>query len=269
MKRIEIIAGEATYANLKTFEDIEQLNVTVRHYKDMLADMALRQDVKRNLLTVIGYIKRYSCRFFGVSWRGKRKIAADLKMCDKTITRLCKRLEKLGFIKQYAMKRTSDMQQTSNAIVIQPSGFCVNNGVSAPTFAEKMQNVRQDTEKMSDHEYNTSLKQNPLLHKTYQPTAPLTFYRCFKEFVTMTIGDDQPLISRLFGVYRAHTTILTKYGAYAVEDVEHAGYEALKTAVMASKTKRVRSLPGFYNGVLDRFLDRLGNEESERVLAEI
>jgi hypothetical protein len=46
-------------------------------------------------------------------------------------------------------------------------------------------------------------------------------------------------------------------------------YEALKATVMASKTKRVHSLPGFYNGVLDHFLDRLGKEDGERVLAEI
>jgi hypothetical protein len=65
---------------------------------------------------------------------------------------------------------------------------------------------------MSDQENNTSLKQNPLLHNTYQPTAPLTFYRRFKDFIEGTTGQDQRLISRLFGVYRVHTTILTKYG---------------------------------------------------------
>jgi hypothetical protein len=73
---------------------------------------------------------------------------------------------------------------------------------------------------MSDQENNISLKQKPLLHNTYGPAAPLTFYRRFKDFIEGTIGQDQRLISRLFGVYRAHTTILTKYGATP----QHVGY---------------------------------------------
>jgi DNA-binding Lrp family transcriptional regulator len=248
-----MIAGEATYTNLTTFEDIEQLNKTVRHYKDLIADMDLRQDVKRNLLTVIEYIKRHSCRFFGVSYKGKRKIAADLEMSDKTITRLCKRLEVLGFVKQYAMKRSSDMQQTVNAIVIQPI---------------EHKNVRQEATKMSDQENNISLKQDHLLHNTYQPAAPVSFYRRFKEFVSMTIGEDQPLVSRLYGVYKAHTTVLTKYGAYEQETVEHVGYKALRASVMAMKSKRINNLPGFYNGVLDRMLDRMTVEETIEILPE-
>ena len=252
-RTIEMIAGEATYTNLTTFEDIEQLNKTVRHYKDLIADMDLRQDVKRNLLTVIEYIKRHSCRFFGVSYKGKRKIAADLEMSDKTITRLCKRLEVLGFVKQYAMKRSSDMQQTVNAIVIQPI---------------EHKNVRQEATKMSDQENNISLKQDHLLHNTYQPAAPVSFYRRFKEFVSMTIGEDQPLVSRLYGVYKAHTTVLTKYGAYEQETVEHVGYKALRASVMAMKSKRINNLPGFYNGVLDRMLDRMTVEETIEILPE-
>jgi DNA-binding Lrp family transcriptional regulator len=196
-RTIEMIAGEATYTNLTTFENIEQLNETVRHYKDIITDMNLRQDVKRNLLTVIEYIKRYSCRFFGVSYKGKRKIAADLEMSDKTITRLCKRLEALGFVKQYAMKRSSDMQQTVNAIVIQPI---------------EHKNVRQEAAKMSDQENNISLKQDPLLHNTYQPAAPKTFYYQFKAFIQNTIGENQSLINRLFGVYKAQTAVLVRYG---------------------------------------------------------
>jgi DNA-binding Lrp family transcriptional regulator len=252
-RTIEMIAGEATYTNLTTFENIEQLNETVRHYKDLIIDMNLRQDVKQNLLTVIEYIKRYSCRFFGVSYKGKRKIAADLEMSDKTITRLCKRLEALGFVKQYAMKRSSDMQQTVNAIVIQPI---------------EHKNVRQEATKMSDQENNISLKQDPLLHNTYQPAAPVSFYRRFKEFVSMTVGEDQRLTSRLYGVYKAHTTVLTKYGAYEQATVEHVGYKALRAAVMAMKSKRIKNLPGFYNGVLDRMLDRMTIEETTEILSE-
>lgn len=251
-KNIEIIAGETAYASLTSFETVEQLNQTVRQYKDMINAMELRQDLKRNLLTVMEYLKRHSCKFFGVSFKGKRKIAADLEMSDKTITRLCKRLEVLGFIKQYAMKRSNDMQQTSNAIVIQPS---------------KTENVRQKAVKMSDQKNNIFLKQNQLLNNTYSAKS-VTFYQRFRSLLENMVGQNQSLTSRLYGVYRAHSTALVKHGAFDKQDVENVAMTALQTAVMRTKKKKIRNLAGFYNGVLNKMLDRFVLEDCVRVLAE-
>lgn len=251
-KNIEIIAGETAYASLTSFETVEQLNQTVRQYKDMINAMELRQDLKRNLLTVMEYLKRHSCKFFGVSFKGKRKIAADLEMSDKTITRLCKRLEVLGFIKQYAMKRSNDMQQTSNAIVIQPA---------------KTENVRQKAVKMSDQKNNIFLKQNQLLNNTYSAKS-VTFYQRFRSLLENMVGQNQSLTSRLYGVYRAHSTALVKHGAFDKQDVENVAMTALQTAVMRTKKKKIRNLAGFYNGVLNKMLDRFVLEDCVRVLAE-
>lgn len=248
---IEIVAGEAAYARLATFKDVDQLNEVVRRYKDMINDMNLRQDVKRNLLKVIEHIKRYSCRFFGVSWQGKRKIAKDLNMSDRTIIRLCQRLETFGFIKQHEMKRSSDMQQTTNAIVIQPL---------------KTESVRQESAKVSDQENNISLKQNnKLLHNTYA-AQPVTLYQRFKSFITNINNNDQSLASKMYGVYRANTVALTKYGAYNQQDIENIAMTALHTSVMCTKTKNIRNLPGFFNGVLNKMIDRYVYEESELAL---
>jgi DNA-binding Lrp family transcriptional regulator len=251
-KNIEIIAGETAYASLMSFETVEQLNQTVRQYKSMINAMELRQDLKRNLLTVMEYLKRHSCKFFGVSFKGKRKIAADLEMSDKTITRLCKRLEVLGFIKQYAMKRSNDMQQTSNAIVIQPA---------------KTENVRQKAVKMSDQKNNIFLKQNQLLNNTYSAKS-VTFYQRFRNLLENMVGQNQSLTSRLYGVYRAHSTALVKHGAFDKQDVENVAMTALHTAVMRTKKKKIRNLAGFYNGVLNKMLDRFVLEDCARVLVE-
>jgi DNA-binding MarR family transcriptional regulator len=115
---IEIVFSEETLANLQTFKSVEELNKTVYRYKKQIQRMKSR--AKKNAITVLEYLKRHSCKFTGVSWKGKRKIAADLGMSDKTVTRICKWLEENGFIRQYEMKRPSDMRQTANAIVIQP-----------------------------------------------------------------------------------------------------------------------------------------------------
>ncbi|GAB6004476.1 hypothetical protein JCM12214_03760 [Geobacillus vulcani] len=117
-KAIEIIFSEETLANLQSFKSVEELNKTVYRYKKRIK----RSDYKgkQNALAILEYLKRHSCKFIGVSWKGKRKIAADLGISDKTVTRVCQWLEKNGFIRQYEMKRPSDMRQTANAIVIQP-----------------------------------------------------------------------------------------------------------------------------------------------------
>jgi Fe2+ or Zn2+ uptake regulation protein len=117
-RAIDIVFSEETLANLQSFKSVEELNKTVYRYKKRIK----RSDYKgkKNALAILEYLKRHSCKFFGVSWKCKKKIAADLGVHVKTVTRVCKWLEENGFIRQYEMKRPSDMRQTANAIVIQP-----------------------------------------------------------------------------------------------------------------------------------------------------
>lgn len=248
-----IIANETAFTNLATFENIDQLNETVRHYKDMIADMNLRQDVKRNLLTVLEYIKRHSCRFFGVSWKGKRKIAADIGMSDKTVTRLCKRLESLGIVKQHAMKRASDMNQTSNAIVILPP-------------VAKTENVRQESAKMSDQKNNISLRQNRYINNNTYPAGPvpLSPYVKFKQFVGNFVSD-RKLTNKLYGIYLAQTSYIRDH--YEATDLFDIGTQALKIAFQATKRKKLRNIAGYYHGTLDRLLDRLYAETVAEMLS--
>src|SRR5690606_20882465 len=84
------------------------------------------------------------------------------------------------------------------------------------------------------------------------------FYARFKAFIGSTIGkDSQRLVSRLYGVYLSHSAPLLRSNAFDKVDVEQAGYNALHVAIMAMKSKKIRNLAGYYNGVLDKMLDRL------------
>ncbi|MBG9841749.1 cytosolic protein [Bacillus tropicus] len=112
---ITIIAGNETYENLATFKTIDELNKTVRAYKEKFADQ-----LNKTQLAVLNKLHNYSSKFFGVSFRTKKNIAEDLNISRRTVIRVCLHLESLGIIKQLEMKRNSDMRQTSNAIVIQP-----------------------------------------------------------------------------------------------------------------------------------------------------
>ncbi|MED3084668.1 helix-turn-helix domain-containing protein [Bacillus toyonensis] len=125
---ITIIAGDETYKNLTTFKTIDELNKTVRAYKEKFA-----AQLNKNQLAVLNHLHNYSSKYFGVSFKSKKKIAEALHISRRTVIRACQHLESLGMIKQLEMKRKSDMRQTSNIIVIQPIIMEEQIVIQAPT----------------------------------------------------------------------------------------------------------------------------------------
>lgn len=136
------------------------------------------------------------------------------------------------------MKRASDMQQTSNAIVIQP--------IVTQEPAEDVTPVKQ----------KPSLKQNNYLHNTF-PTGAISPYIRFKDFVSYFIKDLK-MANRLYGVYLAQTHY--QQDCYETSDLLNMGIQAVKTAFQATKRKKIRNIAGYFDGVLDRMLDRLYDE---------
>lgn len=106
-----LIAKESTYTSLASFTDVEQMNEIVRAHRSA-------HDLSPTELEVLDVLARHSCKYPGVSFLTKNNIAGKIAKSRRTIIRTCKRLESLGIIAQHSLKRTSDMQQTSNAIVI-------------------------------------------------------------------------------------------------------------------------------------------------------
>ena len=86
---------------------------------------------------------------------------------------------------------------------------------------------------------------NKLLRNTYS-----AFKAAVESFVS-----DRKLTNRLYGIYLAHTSYLK--GAYDSETLEEIGLYAVRQTFVATKRKHIRNLAGYYNGVLDRMLDRL------------
>ncbi|HDR5351121.1 TPA: helix-turn-helix domain-containing protein, partial [Bacillus thuringiensis] len=119
-KKINVIATKETFHNLSTFKEVEELNKTIRAYRDNIRMSIKRTDVQFKLITLLEILKRHSCKYVGVSFLCKNRIAEKMEVSYKTIQRLMKKLVDLEMIKQVAMKRKKDMLQTSNAIIIQP-----------------------------------------------------------------------------------------------------------------------------------------------------
>lgn len=132
-KRIDVIASEESYSNLSSFTNVEELNKTVRLYRDYIKVSVSRSDVQSRLIALLELLKRHSCKQIGVSYMCKNTIAEKLELSYKTVQRLMKKLEELNVIRQVSMKRKKDMLQTANAIIIQP----VNEDVSDKTNTKK------------------------------------------------------------------------------------------------------------------------------------
>ena len=147
-QKIQIIASEETYKNLQTFADISELNEAVRAHKERFKD-----DLTKSAVKVLDLLHRYSAKYTGVSFLLKNTIAKELEISRRTVIRACQQLESLGIIRQYEMKRKTDMMQTSNAIVIQP--------ITASQKRPLVQGAdTQESPKVSHQKNNISLKQN-------------------------------------------------------------------------------------------------------------
>lgn len=233
MKRIDIVASEATFETLETFETIEQLNETVREYKCKYKEMLTNTEI-----SVLDILHRYSAKYKGVSFLCKNTIGKLVGKSRRTIIRVCQRLEELGIIKQHAMKRASDMQQTSNAIVILP-------------VPREVENKSQDAIVTQEPAENVTpvkplpLKTNTVINNTYQ---------AFKNTVGYFVND-RKLTNKLYGIYLAQISYIRN--AYDSSELLECGIEALIKAFLATKRKPIRNIAGYYNGVLDRVLDRL------------
>ncbi|HFK1408932.1 cytosolic protein [Bacillus thuringiensis] len=171
-KKINAIATKETFHNLSTFKEVEELNKTIRAYRDNIRMSIKRTDVQSKLIALLEILKRHSCKYVGVSFLCKNSIAQMMEVSYKTVQRLMKKLVDLEMIKQIAMKRKKDMLQTSNAIIIQPTVEEVSNKVNTkrptkcPTIKTKPVSLKQnikDINKRNSDEAQSNVNDNDFI----------------------------------------------------------------------------------------------------------
>ncbi len=70
-KRIDVIESEELFNNLSRFNELEEMNKTVRGYKDTIVVSVKRVDVQARLISLLELLKRHSCKQLGVSYMCK------------------------------------------------------------------------------------------------------------------------------------------------------------------------------------------------------
>ncbi|ANS45873.1 cytosolic protein [Bacillus thuringiensis] len=264
-KIIEIIASKESFRNLSAFTTVEELNKTVRTYRDTIRMSIKRTDVQSKLITLLEILKRHSCKYVGVSFLCKNSIAQMMEVSYKTVQRLMKKLVDLGMIKQVAMKRKKDMLQTSNAIIIQPIVEEVSDKVDTksptkcPTIKTTPVSLKQnikDINKRNNTENNTTPEENINEADFVAHWVPERFISLVSSFYS-----ESKTIQELWKVVRQCnkiTNFSTGDKAFDKDQELTIGLTAIKEFVMKVKygVKMKKGKFAYFNGVVNNLMDK-------------
>ncbi|MDF9625908.1 helix-turn-helix domain-containing protein [Bacillus cereus] len=264
-KRIEVVASKESFHNLSPFIEVEELNKTVRAYRNSIRMLIKRTDVQSKLITLLEILKRYSCKYVGVSFLCKNRIAAIMEVSYKTVQRLMKKLVDLEMIKQIAMKRKKDMLQTSNAIIIQPIVEEVSDKVDTksptkcPTIKTKPVSLKQnikDINKRNSNENSNTPEENMEQADFVAHWVPERFISLVGSFYS-----ESKTIQELWKVVRQCNKIInhtTGDKAFTKDQELTIGLKAIKEFVMKIKSgvKMKKGKFAYFNGIVNNLMDK-------------
>ncbi|MDA1680264.1 helix-turn-helix domain-containing protein [Bacillus cereus group sp. TH152-1LC] len=264
-KRIDVIATKESFHNLSSFKDVEELNKTIRTYRDNIRMSIKRTDVQSKLITLLEILKRHSCKYVGVSFLCKNSIADMMEVSYKTVQRLMKKLVDLEMIKQVAMKRKRDMLQTSNAIIIQPIVEEVSNKVDAksptkcPTIKTKPVSLKQNIKDINKRNSN----ENSITPEENMEQADFVAHWVPERFISLvrSFYHESKTIQELWKVVRQCnkvTNFSTGDKAFTKDQELTIGLQAIKEFVMKIKsgTKMKKSKFAYFNGIVSKLMDK-------------
>ncbi|MCM3154982.1 helix-turn-helix domain-containing protein [Priestia megaterium] len=262
-KRIDVIAGEESFNNLSCFNELEEMNKTVRAYKETIIASVKRVDVQARLISLIELLKRHSCKQLGVSYMCKNTIANKLEVSYKTVQRLMKKLEVLGMIRQIPMKRKTDMLQTSNVVLIVPieemtdkttskeSEKCPTIKTTTNSLKQKSNNKRNDVPISQNKVVKSFSKANFIAHWVPERFSDLT--SCYYT--------EAQTIQELWKVVQQCNRVVnyaTSQRAFTPQQELAIGIRAFKEFVMKIKrNKKIQNKFGYFNGIVNRLMDIL------------
>ncbi|MGX5633228.1 helix-turn-helix domain-containing protein [Bacillus thuringiensis] len=264
-KCIDVIASEESFRNLSPFIELEELNKTIRTYRDIIRMSIKRTDVQSKLIELLEILKRHSCKYVGVSFLCKNSIADMIGVSYKTVQRLMKKLVDLEMIQQVAMKRKKDMLQTSNAIIIQPIVEEVSNKVDAksptkcPTIKTKPVSLKQnikDINKRNSNENSNALGENIEQADFVAHWVPERFISLVNSFY-----NESKTIQELWKVVRQCNKIVnhtTGDKAFTKDQELTIGLQAIKEFGMKIKSgvKMKKGKFAYFNGIVNNLMDK-------------
>ncbi len=222
-----LLNTESTYQSLQSFSSIEDMNKSVKHYKQVY-----KSKMTKSTYEILDALSQYSCVYFGVSYISQRKLAEQLDISYKTVQRGINSLVELGIIKKYETKRvTGDKRQSTNIFVIIP----MNDQPEMSNQETPIQNSKSintyDTKIEFDRESKESLIKKGLVSK-----LPSTLKRVLAPFF------DADKLYQLSGIVFKAKSSVDK--SIQLEEHESDYYNAILSVLNAFKRGKVTNLEG-------------------------
>lgn len=237
----------------QAFQSVAELNAAIKSH--LYANNFSLNDTDKTVLTVIA---QHAAKYPGVAHLKAATIADKVGKSIVTIRRVINRLVNFGIIEKVPTIRKVSGGKGANILRILP------HDQSAMTSRQQPENPHDNgvEEPKSKSETIIPLSyKNTVINNTYseadKPRRQSPYAR-FKSLINSFI-DDHKLTNKLYGIYLAHTSYLR--AAFDHADLLNAGLEAVMVTFQATKRKRIRNIAGYFNGTLDRMLDRLYFEE--------
>ncbi|QHZ46327.1 helix-turn-helix domain-containing protein [Bacillus sp. NSP9.1] len=238
-------------AKMVSFRSVDELNDAIRThiYRN-------KSDLTPAAIEVLKVLSRHACKTPGVAYLKLQSIADLIGRHRTTVIRAIKRLVDCGIIRKETKFRPISGGNGANMYVILPAdNSAVNPNIPADNNDATPQMQPRST---SDKSTETTAKTPKSTGEAVIPKSVNKLlrntYSAFKVAVESFVSD-RKLTNRIYGIYLAHTSYLK--GAYDSDILEEIGLYAVRQTFIAMKRKRILNLAGYYNGVLDRVLDRL------------
>ena len=189
---------------------------------------------------VLNMLSRYAVKFPGVAHLKLATIAEVIKKSVRTVRRSMEKLEQLNVIKRQAFLRKKTGGLGANLYIFLPFNRL-----------DKSSSV------------NTEIRKTEVVHSTCvdQPNTQesITYYTRFKNLIQSYTGEDNAdLASRLYGIYRTHSSRLMKFTIHENkgEVFESLALQAISILFQASKKKTIHNLIGYYDGIFRGLIDK-------------
>ena len=237
----------------KSFDSVEALNYSVRkhlyHNKHLMTPTAI---------AVLKVLSKHAVKFAGVAYLKLATIATKVDKHRNTVIKAIKLLCELGIIKKELQYREVKGGNGSNFYIIQPfkeanktakkaennSAEVLRANNESPSVAS-VDSPKTESETVISKNYNTKI-----INKRSKSA-----YVTLKQYVNAYIGEDKKAVNEFYKIYRCH--VMHIENSYDKDTLLNIGVQAVKTAFIATKGKRIKNIYGYFNGVMDKLLDRL------------
>jgi DNA-binding Lrp family transcriptional regulator len=247
----------------KTFDNVQEMDFHIKQHAT--AYYYQMNDTDRFLLSCIA---RYACKYPGASHLKVETISKEVKRSDATVRRTLRKLEELQIIKKVSTIRRVSKGYGANIITILPyddksqmtareeAEKPIPVSLEAPISQNETDNLISDNKELLRNTYSDEKVDTNNSVDNFSMEKKASLYNRFKSTIVSVLGQDQQMVSNLYGVFRSITYRTTKAFPQFKELYEDMGYKALIVSLQAIKRKKIRNILGYFAGIFDKIYQR-------------